>query len=158
MTRKSWDKEELNNASNHLYYEITMLIAIANGLKSNVAGQGPIANALLESFIIHTRNLVNFFYNDNPKKDDIVAIDFFSSPDEWIKNRPSQPEVLESAKDRAEKELAHLTWKRISHIVESKQWQYVEIQDEIKRVMNIFLQKVSKELIVHNLQTLGSMI
>lgn len=52
MTRTKRDKGELRESSNHLYYEIWRMESVARGLASGVAGQGPLHNALVESFAI----------------------------------------------------------------------------------------------------------
>ena len=66
MNRINRTDEELKKASDHLHYEIGMLTSFAHGMGSGIAGQGPIANALLESFVIHVRALMDFLYNENP--------------------------------------------------------------------------------------------
>ena len=121
-----------------------MLTSIAHGIGSGIAGQGPIANALLESFVIHVRALMDFLYNDNPQPDDVIAEDYFSSADEWRKMRPELTELLKLSKRRAGKEVAHLTYARLEVTPETKPWPFVQIANEITSVINVFLKQVSK--------------
>ena len=144
MDRLHRTDQELQNASDHLHYEIWMLTSLANGIGSGVAGQGPIANALLESFIIHVRTLMDFLYNDNPQPDDVIAEDYFSSPDEWRKVRPELTDLLKSSKRRAGKEVAHLTYARLDVTPETKPWAFIQIANELSAIINIFLQHVPK--------------
>ena len=144
MPRKARNLDELRGASNHLYYEVWMLSSLANGIASGIAGQGPIANALLESFVIHVRAVMDFLYAETAKPDDVVAEDFFDSPDQWTSIRPQLSETLSHAKRRAGKEVAHLTYARLDVTPATKPWKFVQIADDISSVMNAFLQNVSR--------------
>ena len=72
--------EKLQKASEHLHYEAWMLVSTAQALAG--AQQGLDAaqirvNALLESFVIHARVLMDFMYDDKPWNDDVAAMSFF---------------------------------------------------------------------------------
>ena len=112
MNRKKRTQEELQNASDHLFYEIWMFTSLAKGMASGVFNQGIINNALLESFTVHARVLLDFLFAENPRPDDVIAEDYFLSPDEWIKIRDNKSEKLESIHVRVCKEIAHLTYAR----------------------------------------------
>ena len=144
MSRKVRTEGELKEASDHLHYEIWMLTSLAHGIGSGIAGQGPIANALLESFVVHVRALMEFLYNEKPKPDDVIAEDYFEKADVWKELRPALSESLKQAKRRAGKEVAHLTYARLDVTQEAKQWPFVKIANEIAVVLNIFLEHVSK--------------
>jgi len=75
MSRKVRTEAELKEVSEHLHYEVCMLTSLARGIASGIAGQGPILNALLESFVVHVRVLMDFLYNKSPKPDDVIAQD-----------------------------------------------------------------------------------
>ena len=145
MARTTRKLEELQESSNHLHYEVRMFTSLANGLASGVAGQGPIANALLESFVIHVRSIMDFLYAERPQSDDVIAEDFFPSPEQWTKFRPALSEALSQAKRRAGKEVAHLTYARLDVTPETKPWRFIEIANEIMAVMDIFLKNLPKE-------------
>jgi hypothetical protein len=144
MARKLRTVEELQEASNHLFYEIWMLGSVAKGLASGVAGQGPIANALIEFFVIHVRAVMDFLYADKPQSDDVIAEDYFDDPEQWAKHRPELSQLLIHAKRRAGKEVAHLTYARLDVTPETKPWQFVEIANEISTALQAFLAKVPR--------------
>lgn len=144
MGRKIRADEELREASEHLHYEMWMLTCLAHGIGSGIAGQGPIAKALLESFVIHVRVLMDFLYNDKPQIDDVIAEDYFPSPDDWLKVRPKLTEMLKLSKKRAGKEVADLTYARLDVTPETKPWPFVQIANEISSVIKIFLRYVPK--------------
>jgi len=127
MTRISRSLEELCEASNHLFYEIWMFQALAQGMSSGIAGIGAMNNSLLEAFAIHVRALIGFFYSENPRSDDIVAEDFFENEDVWKNLQPAKTETLGTAKKRADKEIAHLTYTRLDVTPEQKPWEYLKI-------------------------------
>jgi len=142
MTRKKRTSDELKKASNHLQYEFWMLNSLANAIASGISSKGWITNALLESFVIHVRGLMDFLYKDKPREDDVVAQDYFATLGEWGNHRPPLPEILKKAKKRAGKEIAHLTYERLKVTPDTKPWLFLEITNEINKVMGIFLENV----------------
>lgn len=150
MTRSPRSQDELRQASNHLFYEIWMFQTLAQGMASGIAGEGAINNALLESFAIHVRALTGFCYSDNPRSDDIVAEDFFSDSNEWQTKRPEKTELLDKAKKRADKEVAHLTYTRLDVTSEQKNWEFLKIFNYLQVSIKIFLDNVPIELLGSN--------
>ena len=69
---------------------------------------------MLESFAIHLRNLIDFFYTppNHARNDDLVAADFFDPPTSW--NPGPISKSLSDARERANKEISHITYKRKS--------------------------------------------
>jgi hypothetical protein len=97
-----------------------MFQSLVQGMASGIAGESVINNALLESFGIHVRGLIWFFDADSPRKDDVIAEDFLPLSDTWQVARPKKTAVLEEAKSRADKEIAHLTYARLKVSQEQK--------------------------------------
>jgi hypothetical protein len=120
--------EDLRRSMEHLEYEFTMLMAVAQAMASGISRQGWLTNALLESFVIHFRALVDFFYPPaHPKSDDVLATHFYEDPAEWESIRPALSNELKRGRERAHKEIAHLTYTRLSVTPETKPWDFVEI-------------------------------
>lgn len=67
-------------ASVHLKYEIDMLIHTVMLIESGKVAGG-IGNAILESWVQHIRNLIDFFYAEK-RLDDIVIADYIEG-DKW---------------------------------------------------------------------------
>ena len=144
MARTKRTDKDLQEASNHLQYEYTMLLSVAQGLASGIAAQGWLANALLESFVIHFRGLLDFF---NPpatlKPDDVIAADYFDDPNKWESIKPSPlSTTLSQAKTRAHKEVAHLIYARLEVTPEQKGWAFIDIANEMHALMGLFLKHV----------------
>ena len=143
MARTKQTDEELQEASNHLQYEFSMLMSVAQVFASGIAAQDWLVNALLESFIIHFRALLDFFYPPvNAKKDDVLAGDYFDDSEAWEKIRPRLSEALSRAKTRAHKEIAHLTYGGAPRDAGNEGWAFIETANEMKNVMEIFLRDV----------------
>jgi hypothetical protein len=147
MKRKPRTETELRKASDHLHYEISMFQSLVQGMASGIAGNSVINNSLLESFGIHVRALVWFFYAEKPYPDDVIAEDFFLSASEWQLARPSLTQVLETAKKRADKEIAHLTYARLDVTPEQKPWEFLPIFSDMNRVVGIFLNTIPEHLL-----------
>ena len=102
---------ELIIASQHLHYEFGMLNGMATAMVSGISDK-TLQSAILESFGIHLRNMIDFFYLPRSPHDDILAQDFFEKPEVWPDIRPTCSAELIRAKKRADKELSHLTFTR----------------------------------------------
>jgi len=86
-------------------------------------------NVLIESCTLHLRNLVDFFYQSNAKADDVIAADYVA---DWDKKCPAISSLLEKARTRANKEVAHLTTKRIAGSPPEKAWDFDAVSAELR--------------------------
>lgn len=70
--------KELMIASDWLIYEYWMLKGLAQLLRQDddLTEIGLLRNAVLDSFLIHARALVDFFYKSRKDKADVVASDY----------------------------------------------------------------------------------
>lgn len=73
MPRSPRSSDDLAKVSEHLYYEIEMFHGTASGLASGVAGTSVLNNALVESFTLHARALLDFLYAENARDNHVVA-------------------------------------------------------------------------------------
>ena len=107
-------------------------------------------NSQLESFTIHLRSLLDFFYKD-PKfahKHDVLAVHFFNDPSEWLRVRPTMSEgELKSIKDRIGTEIAHLSYKRILISDSDKLWPFLELKSYVLDALKQFLLIVEPQLL-----------
>jgi len=118
---------EMNNSDKnnckleHLKYEIDMFSALAKALSIgfltlNMFGSNVVKNALLESFLVHERNIIDFLHGKKKCKTDITYKDF-------IKNR-KKPFIDENIRrhmeENIDKEILHLSEIRCEK--EKTQW------------------------------------
>jgi len=130
--------EELKNALVALKYEVGMLWSLANILATDNEGKGVIHNALLESFLIHARILIEFLYKNKPYKDTVIASQYFTDSQNIL---PPKTKLLEETAKDAHKYLAHLTYTR-THLQGKKQWFYIKIANDIKAALQVFCKKL----------------
>jgi hypothetical protein len=126
------DQQLMDYSGEHLMHELSMfweLAAILPGKKASTE-----TSALVESFGVHLRNLIDFFYRPG-QKDDVTAQDFLEQPTSW---KPVEPSSLTAAHVRANKELHHLTQARISGSPPQKAWDTRGLRDEIEVVAKEF--------------------
>jgi len=99
--RKKRTDTELKKASGHLYYEIEMLGGRAQLLAKAAYKNRIVTNALLESFTVHARVILDFLYaSESVRPDDVIAEDFFDKPSLWHSARPEKTKLLGSIHSR----------------------------------------------------------
>jgi len=147
MARRKRTKEDLQAVLKHLEYEVDMLQMTAQGLASHVADNSAIGNALVESFAIHSRNLIDFLWPEGTKSDHVLAEDFFTEKkkEQWHQHRPAMPQNLKDSRIRGHKEIAHLSYDRLNVFGAKKRWCYAEIEREIIKAYKVFRGLLSTE-------------
>ena len=142
---------EAKAAFPHLRYEFQMSLATARLIQ--VGGlSADHAYALLESWVLHVRNLIDFFYT--PKKfDDIVMVEFVHNGQE-VGDFPEITTELERARERANKEMAHLTYSRVGKSDADRQWAVGLITIQLIERMKAFADLVADEEIATEVREL----
>jgi len=112
-------------------------------------------NAVVESFAIHMRVLVKFFFDKKPQDTDVVAADFFNDSITWNTIRDQVADEVEIVKlcHRVNKEVAHLTYDRLNVKPEEKGWLKTggRAYDIIARAYQKFIATVPEDVIGENL-------
>jgi hypothetical protein len=121
-------------ADEHLVYEAQMFVYAKSLSPSPQDRLGQ--SVAVELTALHFRNLLDFFYPGNPKPDDVVATDYVA---DWEQRRPIITIDLQSARTRANKEVAHLTAQRIAGIATGKAWHASHLGDLLRPVVAAFL-------------------
>lgn len=128
----------------HVRYEIQMLVNAATAIDSGMRVPIGIQHMPIESYAIHLRNLITFFYPSTKRETDVVASDYFFDEHRWTYLRPVLSESLADAKIRADKEVGHLTTARQFGTPASKVWQVVKLKDEIIPIIDLFCEAADK--------------
>lgn len=99
----------------------------------------PESNALLESFIVHTRCLRDFAWGERKHKWDAFAVDF-CDPGTWERERGEVPPELAEVDRlrRTGREVVHLGYHRMTIAEASKGWDIGEIYGELAHVLRLF--------------------
>jgi len=135
---------ELHEAANHVDYELQMLNAMVLLLSSAhgaTAMRQAVANACLESFVLHVRNLIDFLYPPaSPKPDDILSDQYVRDEVTWRTCRPAKTPLLLDAETRVNKLAAHLTYSRLQL---DKTWKFSDIRADLCRVITCFVDQLA---------------
>jgi hypothetical protein len=150
LRKRRFDKDDetlKEMARRHLSYEVKMLRELADALRGNGVGPRTMRNALLESFLIHYRNLYDFFYPDFPGRKrlphDICALDYLQNQKRWRKKRPdADPKLLEN-RERVNVLLAHLTLRRLRY--NTRSWHDKKMAGLIEELLQEFLRELPGE-------------
>jgi hypothetical protein len=130
--------EELTKYSGeHLLHELKMFWWLTGAMSYM---DGYMHDALLESWVVHLRNLILFFCHGKRNADDVIAKDFIDNPSEWSL---SESKPLETARERANKELSHITEKRKYTGEKGKDWDVAGLFQEIHDTAKKFVSKAS---------------
>ena len=73
-----------------------------------------VQDAVLESYLTHLRVLIDLFFEDARKDDDIIASDFFEDNKNWHDKSVKYKKRLKTQRVRINKHLAHLTYARVN--------------------------------------------
>jgi hypothetical protein len=151
MSRGKRNSGELRTASDKsICYELDMLNETADILQKGQADK-VLHDALLESFLLHARNLYEFF---NPtqfikgKEDSVIADDFLDVP-----NSLGKADISSFDKDKANNLLTHISYSRAAEYLDDEGWPYLKIQEEINTAMKIFVEKVDNSKIGDKLRS-----
>lgn len=129
--------QELRKISNHVIYEIKMLIETSQMEGKNCNQH----NAILESFLIHTRNLIDFLWR-NPKYPDDVSVNDFLN-DDFLE---LSDEIHKDLTNKISKHLAHITYTR-NKPKENKGWEKEKILNIVHQRLDEFFCRVDKDLL-----------
>lgn len=129
----------LGSASNHVRYEMDMLLATGSLLGKDVEPSA-VRFALIEAFLVHARNLIVFFSQDRPKEpkhpDDVWASDYVS---QWRSSSgQTEAKMLSTLyKERIDQTVAHLTSKRVEQAL--KDWDVGQIANDLRAIWESFI-------------------
>jgi len=145
--RKIKTDKELCNASIHVYYEIMMLNKVADSLDKRKRRKGFACNVLVESFVLHARNLIDFLFAPAPDKirireNSIIAADFLQ--DSKIIWPFPLPVDLEKERTRIHMRAAHLAYDRCTL---PENWEYNKIRNTINDTFRKFRNHVPQNRI-----------
>jgi hypothetical protein len=139
-TQRKTQQELQEFADEHLFYEIWMLCETADRLMNRKYQDTVAKNAYIESFVIHSRNLLDFLYDVGGREDDVHASDYQNTTP-W--NPPPKDTILDTwYPTRMNKHLAHMTYKRLTVPAADRNWPVKDIFPSIKVVLEAFFKWV----------------
>ena len=152
MKNNYWSYNNLIRATNKemedlVRYEIDMFRETCRQLKLKSKPKSVFEkNLFIESLAIHTRLLVEFFYNKKKYPNDLVAQDLLPTSKDWVRIRPLKTQSLEDVTRKADKQLAHLSrWRFKIERDCRKRWDYITIEQDMERIIQAFEGAIGKE-------------
>ena len=147
----------LQYSEHHVVYEVDLFFRaiLVRNSKASVFPEHAayfFSMARVECFVLHLRNLIGFMYPDryHSEPDDILAHHFVSDADPfeiWQRARPLLSSTLGHAKSRADKEIVHLTAKRMADVRPEKEWDFVALGDEIRTALRSLIKVADVNLL-----------
>lgn len=144
------DPELFAFSAEHLLHEVKMFLWLPELIPSMGYSPAPPTkervtdDACLDSFVVHTRTLIEFFF---PRKQSMERDVFFShfivDTNTWTPG--ARESILAEALDRADKFLAHLSPNRKYVGQSGKGWEIQRIRDAIVRLLDDFVAAAAKE-------------
>ncbi len=128
----------------HIRYEMQHLLNATDAISRQLSIHNGLQFMVLESFVIHLRNLITFLYPYTRHEEDVYAEDYFANKKIWNDLCPKISIVLKLAKTRADKEVGHLTTSRQSGTSESKKWDVASLTDEVMPILRLFCESADK--------------
>lgn len=154
------DEQFRDYAEKHLSREVEMLrwtASFLGGFHTATLSSGKIAGAMadafressLESFAMHSRNLIDFLYLRNhygrDRSTDIVIEDYVG--DEVVAETLIPiTENLENAKTKADKLVAHLSKERETFGFYQKAWMYSQVVNDLLKALRSVIYEIPGEL------------
>lgn len=130
------------NVTDNVKYEFDMLEWTYLRLSNDRASSKEEMNAYIECFLIHARNLTDFFApRRSTQNDDVLANHFFDNSEVWKSHESNLCQYIKSQRSDINKTLAHLTY----HRVKPKQWEGARIYDELRKAKDLFLELLTPE-------------
>lgn len=127
-------RKDRKRALKDVEYEISMFIETARTLPTLKEGT-VMHDAVLESFLVHARNLIHFFYKVGKQ----YRRDVLSSHYSYPRPNPEETSRLREWAERMNTRLAHLSYNRLEA---SKDWPVPEIVAKLKPTIESFGQNV----------------
>jgi hypothetical protein len=135
-------------ASHHLGYEMQVFFGLQPSLtevahrQKQVLPQRPEDNALIESFVVHFRNLLDFFFPRNSKRLTDITFECFAwkpVSDLFAKDEGK----LQYWRNRCDREVSHLTSYRLDVPPDDKPWDFSAIAEEMRRLFCEYETKIA---------------
>ncbi|MDO8508186.1 MAG: hypothetical protein Q7S27_00715 [Nanoarchaeota archaeon] len=140
MNKQITSKEKNDLIREHFYYEVFMLINLRNYLIDYFSGRNSLftihQNVLINSILLHSRNLLEFFYYPIDKNNNYArARDFMI---DWEKKIPNKTKAIIELEKRTSNECTHLTYNRLVGL-EHKKWDLISMTNDLIKLIKLFL-------------------
>ena len=149
MFKEEWKGNKKEALNIHFPFEFNMMKRIMifhnslinSNAENSVKGIG--TNICITGFLLHTRNLLAFFYY-KAHGDYIRAEDFIGEGKVWNNIRPGRTHLLKNFEKRVNNELSHLSYNRVKVDYPGPKWKIDGIYGDLVKVIKIFLDNIDE--------------
>jgi hypothetical protein len=97
---KDLNKKQLGDYfAEHVRYEIQMLLNATGAMLQQLSVPRGLQFMILESYVMHLRNLISFFYPSHIRDTDVCAENFFIKKETWEKIKPTLSKKTERSEN-----------------------------------------------------------
>lgn len=150
------DAEKREILNDGFVYEVQMIfipMQMTAAVRSKVENE-ILSNMRIESPLLHTRVLLEFFRTKRGHRDTAIASDFLKVGETWKNIDFSKYPNLRQVRDRADKEVAHLSYGRVRQA--KSKWNLNALLIELSEIINEFVPKCDEKYIDDRLINLMS--
>lgn len=142
-------EEQKKQVLHHVFYEIRQLFLTTEFMESDSWDGIPSwrNDAIIESQLLHVRNLREFFAHKSRNDDNVLAAHFGFAL--------SEVDIKQSTLARLNKDLAHLTYARIRRTAETKEWPVSIAAVPVLKQCGVFIQHICESFLSSKLQEAG---
>ena len=136
---------QLKKAATHVSYELRMMSKAAElTVAYHFDRKHDESRLLFESFLIHCRNLLDFFHPPaSHKANDMLATDFFPDERQWLSARPPLPTDLRDVRTSVNKLVAHLTFDRpVYALLKQHRWELTKVHNHLLQCARLIVKKL----------------
>ncbi len=133
-------------AGEHLRYEIEMLYGVSRLIKEGRA-DGVIYNALLESFVLHTSVILDFFYKLPMNPQEAKATHYIRDLEDWRQALPPYDKYFIRFNKKRNREVMHLSYDRLKVEWVEKVWDFTRLNVQLRKIIDLFLTKADPALL-----------
>lgn len=150
--------KRLKNGAGHVVYEVDMLrkttylLYLMKDSRIRFPDQATgrtFFNSVLESYLMHLRNLYSFFYSftyrNKRRPDDIHFSHFLMSNSVFVSKRYPQGKISRRILRRIDKSLAHLSYTRNYYSLKRGGWNVPKLTREIEQTIKAFKESLPNQ-------------
>ena len=136
----------LKFSGEHLYYEIEMLYGVSRLIKAGNSN-GIVYNALLESFVLHTSVILDFFYKMPLNPLEAKAAHYIKDMNAWRDVLPSYNKYFIRFNKKRNREVMHLSYERLKVEYVEKVWDFTRLNEQLRKIIDLFLENADPGLL-----------
>jgi hypothetical protein len=151
MTNQITEKQKKEMMFHHFLYEVSSLLNVNLLTKieyPNIHYKNIGENILVDNILLHSRNLLSFYYQKPNNSHFSFAKHFIEN---WNSLKPTKTFMIKELERRVHNECCHLTYKRLIG-GDHKKWNLHQLRIDLLKITKLFLENLDKKYLTGNLK------